>query len=73
MHLDLIPTLVLMAMFAGLFVLASRMTARAPDPAKGPRMIPWTMIAVLAGFFAFLMFVHVLNLFGIETGRGRPM
>ena len=55
-----------------LFVFAAWRTKTEPDPAKGPRMIPWTLIAITSGLFVILLLAHVFNLFGIETGRGRP-
>ena len=40
-----------------------------PNPAKGPRMMPWRLIMVTASAFALFMMVHIVNLLGITTGR----
>lgn len=33
------------------------------------RMMPWQFIAILASFFAIISIVHLLNLFGFQTGN----
>lgn len=63
-------TLALMAAGTILFAFAAWRTKAGPDPAKGPRLVPWTLIALTAGVFVILLAAHVVNLFGIETGRG---
>lgn len=45
--------------------------ARAPDPHRGPRMMPWRFLMLLAAAGALLMLVHVINLLGVTTGGGR--
>ncbi len=64
-------TLAFMAAAVALFIFAAWQTRAEPDPAKGPRMIPWTLIALTAAFFFIILAAHVFNLFGIETGRGQ--
>ena len=66
-------TLALMAAGTLVFAFAAWRTKAEPDPAKGPRLIPWTLIALTAAVFVILLAAHVVNLFGIETGRGRGM
>lgn len=61
-------TLALLAAGLAIFGLAALLTGRAPDPAKGPRMIPWTMVALTAAVFCLVMIVHLVNLMGVETG-----
>lgn len=34
-----------------------------------PRMIPWILIAMACLATCFMLIVHVVNLFGFETGR----
>lgn len=36
-------------------------------------MIPWTLIAVIAAGVGVLFLIHVVNLLGFETGRGRGL
>jgi len=64
-------TLILMAAAVALFVFAAWQTRAEPNPAKGPRMVPWTLIALTSAFFVIILAAHVFNLFGIETGHGR--
>ena len=40
-----------------------------PDFRKGPRMIPYRVIMLLAAAVALLMLVHLANLGGVRTGR----
>jgi len=34
-----------------------------------PRMVPWIIIAMAFLATSFMLFVHLINLFGLETGR----
>ena len=43
--------------------------ARPPDPGKGPRLVPYRAIMLLAGTIAILLLVHLANLGGVRTGR----
>lgn len=40
-----------------------------PNPAKGPRMIPWILILLIGATLTLVMLVHLVNLLGIRTGR----
>jgi hypothetical protein len=62
-------TLVLAAGFLALALFAGWRGARPPDPMRGPRMIPWRPIMVGSALGLILMLVHVVNLFGVQTGR----
>ena len=42
--------------------------ARPADPRRGPRMIPWRFLMLLAAAAAMLMGVHAVNLLGFVTG-----
>ncbi|PWE18850.1 hypothetical protein DDZ18_04475 [Marinicauda salina] len=61
-------------MIAGLalFALAAWRGGRPADPLKGPRLVPWTLVAIFAGAFVLVVGAHFLSFFGIETGQGRP-
>lgn len=67
--MDLKTTLILMGAGAALFAFSAWRTSRPWNPMKGPRLIPWTLLAILSGVFTLLVGVHLLALFGIETGR----
>lgn len=43
---------------------------RRPRHGLNPRLIPTTPILLVAGFIGLLALVHLLNLYGIHTGRG---
>jgi hypothetical protein len=34
-------------------------------------MLPWRFMAILSVFLAIIFIVHLVNLFGVETGRLR--
>ncbi|WP_300554995.1 hypothetical protein [Maricaulis sp.] len=72
MHLDLTPTLILLALGIGLFVLARWKSAQPARPELGPRMIPWTLVAVLSGTLAMLMLINLAVLGGLDFSEGRP-
>lgn len=62
-------TLILFAAFAALAVFAGWRGARPLDFARGPRMIPWRFIMLLATAAALPFLVHLVNLMGVRTGR----
>ena len=62
-------TLALAAAFLSLAVFAGWRGARPPDFAKGPRLAPWRFIMLLSAAGALMMIVHLVNLFGMTTGR----
>ena len=70
-QMDMTLTLAVMAGFAGLAVFAGWRGARPPNPHKGPRLMPWRFIMLLAAAGTLPMIVHVLNLLGVTTGNGR--
>ena len=62
-------TLAIAAALLALAVFAGWRGARPSNPAKGPRMITWRMIMLLAAACSMPMLVHLLNLLGMKTGR----
>lgn len=59
---------VILAAAAGA-VFAGWRGARPPDLLRGPRLIPWRFLMVIAACIAVFGLVHVVNLLGFETGR----
>ena len=51
----------------GLAIYGNWKAAQPWDDAK-PRLLPWRLIMIFAGFGALLAIVHMLNLAGFETG-----
>ena len=43
---------------------------RRPRDGLNPRLVPTTPILLVAGFIGLFALVHLLNLYGIHTGRG---
>lgn len=63
--MSLTMTLVLMALDAALFAFAARRGSRPSDPLR-PRMVPWTLVAILAGALFILLLAHLFALMGLE-------
>lgn len=63
-------TLVLALISAAAAIFAGWRGARPPDFRRGPRLLPWRFLMMLAGAAAVLLLVHLVNLFGLSTGGG---
>jgi hypothetical protein len=68
--MGLITTSCLLGLSAMLFAVASWRAAKPADPLK-PRLAPWRALIIFSGAFSMLLIVHLFNLMGVETGRGR--
>ncbi len=42
-----------------------------PRTDLNPRMVPTTTVLLISGFVALLALIHLVNLFGLHTGRFR--
>lgn len=62
-------TLSAIAALLALAVFAGWRGARPPNPHKGPRLMPWRFIMLLASACALIVVVHLVNLMGVTTGR----
>ncbi|HSV02771.1 MAG TPA: hypothetical protein VLI41_06155 [Phenylobacterium sp.] len=67
--MDLTPTLMVGGALAAIAVVSGWLGARPPNPKRGPRLIPWRLIMLLAAAGVMIMAVHVVNLLGFRTGR----
>lgn len=67
--MDLRTTLAIAVGLAAFGLFAAWRGARPFDPRKGPRMIPWRFLMLLAAAGVVLMVVHLVNLMGVTTGR----
>jgi len=62
-------TLSLTGVGLGLTLLFGWLGARPPDFKRGPRLLPYRFLMLLAGAWTLLMLVHLANLAGLDTGR----
>ena len=62
-------TLTLGALALGLTAVFGWAGARPPDFRRGPRLIPYRFLMLLAAAATILLLVHALNLLGVQTGR----
>jgi hypothetical protein len=67
--MDLPVTLGLAAVGLGLTLLFGWLGARPPNLKRGPRLLPYRFLMLMAAAFTLLMLVHLANLAGVETGR----
>jgi hypothetical protein len=62
-------TLTLLAAASAVAVFSGWRGARPPDLSKGPRMMPWRFIMLVAGALAFLLLIHLAS---VASGRTFP-
>lgn len=67
--MDLGLTVAMAAACLALALFAGWRGARAPDPLRGPRLLPWRMIMMFAACGLLMLAVHAVNLLGVTTGR----
>lgn len=67
--MDLGTTLALTASLAAVAVFAGWRGARPPDLRRGPRLLPWRFLMMLAAAGVLVLVVHLVNLAGFATGR----
>ena len=68
--MDSIPvTLASAAVGLALVVLFGWRGAQPPNPHRGPRLVPYRFLMILAAAWVLLMLVHLVNLLGVPTGR----
>ena len=60
-------TLILLAAASVIAVFSGWRGARPPDLSKGPRMIPWRFIMLVAGALAVLLLIHLASVLGGRT------
>lgn len=66
--MSLTLTLILFLTALAGFAWSAWQTRKEPDPVKGPRLIPWTLLAITFGFLILIFAAHLLSFVGIETG-----
>ena len=68
-RMTLVLTLALAAVALAIALAAGWAGARPPNPAKGPRMMPYRPIMMAAAVTMIMLLVHAANLLGVKTGR----
>ena len=66
--MDLSVTLIGLAAALGLATVFGWRGAQPPNPARGPRLIPWRFLMVLSATAALVLCAHLLALTGIKSG-----
>ena len=64
------PTLAALAISLALAVLCGWLGAQPPDLIKGPRLIPYRFLMLLAAVAVVLLLVHIRDLAGLGHGQG---
>jgi len=72
MHLSLTPTLIGLATCLALFLLARWRAGQPVRPERGPRLIPWTVIALLSAAIFVVLLAHLVELGGMDPAAFRP-
>jgi hypothetical protein len=62
-------TLVALAITVAVAALCGWMGARPPNLARGPRLIPYRFLMLLAGFGVILLLIHMKELAGLGQAR----
>jgi len=68
--MNLPVTLALLSMGAIFTALFGWLGAR-PRPLGRPRLAPWQLMMMIMAAFTMMMIVHLLNMFGAQTGGQR--
>ena len=67
-----LPITAILAVVCGLFAAGcGYMGAKAPDPRRGPRMVPWRFLMLIGVLATMLLVVHLLTLLGLK--HDQPM
>ncbi len=66
MEMDLPLTAILAAVCALFAAGSGYMGAKMPDPKRGPRMVPWRFLMLLAVVATLLLITHLLTLAGLK-------
>lgn len=67
--MDMIATLILLAVASGLTALCGWAGARPPNPVRGVRLVPYRFLMIVGASATMLVLVHLVNLLGVSTGR----
>ena len=62
-------TLIALAASLAITFVCGWMGARAPDPHRGPRLVPYRFLMLLGGAGVILMLIHLASLAGLRSDR----
>ena len=65
--LDLILTIIGLIGFFGVAILANK-KAGEPRNDERPSRVSWPLVLIFSGFCIVVLFVHLINIAGVETG-----
>ena len=68
-QMDLSLTLTIGAGLLAVAVFAGWRGARPPNPHRGPRLMPWRLIMLLAATGLLPILIHTASLLGVTPGR----
>lgn len=71
MYLPMTPTIIMLALGVGLFLLARWRGSLPAQPEKGPRMIPWTIVAMASAVLVLFMLANIAAHMGIDVSQMR--
>ena len=66
--MSLSVTLAVLVLILGIGGFCAWRGAAAPNPHRGPRLVPYRFLMVLCGAIALYLAAHVINLMGVTTG-----
>ena len=70
--IDLILSVCGLLVMIGFAAFCSHRAGLPRDDMK-PKRLPWTLLMIVSGFIALMIFVHLINLWGYETGPGKGL
>ena len=68
--MSLFLTLVLLGLCILIMGFAGWRGSLPPNPIRGPRLIPWRFLMLLAGALCMLLLIHLASLFGLARPGG---
>ena len=66
--MSLTVTLAAASLALALAILCGWLGARPPDPKRGPRLVPWRMLMLIAAAAVLALLVHAANLLRVKDG-----
>lgn len=71
MYLSLTATLIGLACCSALFFVGRWRAGQPARPERGPRLIPWTLVAIMAAAVGVILIAHLAELGGLDLSQLR--